>query len=47
LRFQQAQALRKLSPLRDKVVHGDLGATVTPADVESVLEGARAALEAA
>jgi hypothetical protein len=47
LRFQEAQALRKLSPLRDKVVHGDLGATVTPADVEPVLEGARAALEAA
>jgi hypothetical protein len=47
LRFTQAQELRKLSPLREKIVHGDFGAPVTAADVEPVINGARAALEAA
>jgi REase_AHJR-like protein len=47
LPFRQAQELRKLSPLRDKIVHGDFGATVTDAESEPVIKAARAALEAA
>lgn len=44
LRFRQAQELRRLSPLRAKVVHGDFRTTITTADVEPVLKAARAAL---
>jgi hypothetical protein len=46
LRFQQAQELRKLSPLRDKVVHGDLQTRVTATEAAPVVRAARAALEA-
>lgn len=44
LPFQQAQELRRLSPLRVKVVHGDLQTSISAAEVEPVLEAARAAL---
>ena len=47
LRFREAQELRKLLPLRTKVVHGDFQTTVTAAEVEPVLRAARIALEAA
>lgn len=47
LRFEQAQELRELFPLRAKVVHGDFGTLVTTADVEPVLKAARTALQAA
>jgi hypothetical protein len=47
LRFQDAQRLRGLLPLRDKVVHGDLSTPVTAAEVEPVLRAARSALQAA
>lgn len=45
LRFQQAQELRKLSPLRDKVVHGDFQTRVTATEAAPVVSAARAALE--
>jgi hypothetical protein len=45
LRFQQADELRKLSSLRDKVVHGDFHTTVTAAEAEPVVSAARTALE--
>jgi REase_AHJR-like protein len=47
LRFHEAQELRRLIPLRAKVVHGDLQTPITPAEVEPVLKAARAALAAA
>jgi REase_AHJR-like len=47
LRFQEAQELRRLVPLRSKVVHGDFQTPVTAAEVEPVLKAARAALAAA
>jgi hypothetical protein len=46
LPFQQAQELRRLSPLRDKLVHGDFQTSISAADVEPVLGAARAALDA-
>jgi hypothetical protein len=47
LRFDQAQELRKLLPLRSKVVHGDFRTPITKAEVKPVLEAARTALSAA
>jgi hypothetical protein len=47
LRFQEAQELRRLMPLRTKVVHGDFQTPVMAAEVEPVLKAARAALAAA
>lgn len=47
LRFDEAQALRKLLPLRAKVVHGDFGAHVTATEVEPVIKAARIAMQAA
>jgi REase_AHJR-like len=46
LRFQDAQELRKLLPLRSRVVHGDFGARITSVEVEPVLKAAREALAA-
>ena len=46
LRFREAQELRRLIPLRTKVVHGDFQTPVTTAEVEPVLKAARAALAA-
>jgi REase_AHJR-like len=45
VRFQDAQKLRSLLALRDKVVHGDFSTPVTAAEVEPVLKAARAALQ--
>jgi hypothetical protein len=47
LRFREAQELRRLIPLRVKVVHGDFQTAITAAEVEPVLRAARAALAAA
>src|SRR5262245_47317262 len=47
LRFREAQELRRLIPLRSKVVHGDFQTPITAAEVEPVLKAARAALAAA
>jgi len=47
LRFREAQELRRLVPLRSKVVHGDFQTPITAAEVEPVLKAARAALAAA
>jgi hypothetical protein len=47
LRFQEAEDLRRLLPLRAKVVHGDFGTRITSAEVEPVLKAARTALEVA
>jgi hypothetical protein len=44
LRFEKAQELRKLIPLRVQVVHGDLATTITAAQVEPVIKAARIAL---
>jgi hypothetical protein len=45
LRFGEAQELRKLLPLRAKVVHGDFLTPITRMEVEPVLKAAHAALE--
>jgi hypothetical protein len=45
LGFSEAQELRKLLPLRAKVVHGDFRTPITSIEVEPVLKAARAALE--
>jgi hypothetical protein len=44
LPFQEAQELRRLSALRVKVVHGDFQTSISAAEVESVLQAARAVL---
>ncbi len=44
LRFEEAQELRKLLPLRAKVVHGDLATVVSGDEVAPVLKAARTAL---
>jgi uncharacterized protein YutE (UPF0331/DUF86 family) len=46
LRFEEAQQLRRLLPLRSKVVHGDFSMAISGDDVEPLLKAARAALEA-
>jgi Holliday junction resolvase len=46
LRFEEAQQLRTLLPLRSRVVHGDLSMAVSHDEVAPVLSAARAALEA-
>lgn len=43
LEFQRAKTLRGLLTLRNAAVHGDYGATITEADVETVLSAARSA----
>jgi hypothetical protein len=45
LSFNEAQELRRLIPLRAKVVHGDFLTPITAAEVEPVLKAARVALE--
>jgi len=45
LRFSEAQELRRLLPLRAKVVHGDFRTPITTIEVEPVLKAARAASE--
>ena len=47
LHFDEAQVLRKLLPLRSKVVHGDFGTPITSEEVEPVLKAAREALNVA
>lgn len=46
LRFEEAQELRVLLPLRSRVVHGDLSLAISHDDVAPLLKAARAALEA-
>jgi hypothetical protein len=46
LRFEDAQELRTLLPLRSRVVHGDLSLVISHDEVAPVLSAARAALEA-
>ena len=46
LRFEEAQELRELLPLRAKVIHGDLGAAVSEGEVAPVLKAARKVLAA-
>jgi hypothetical protein len=45
LGFEEADELRKLSPLREKVVHGDFQTAITAAEAKPVVSAARAALE--
>jgi uncharacterized protein YutE (UPF0331/DUF86 family) len=47
LEYDEANELRRLLPLRAKVVHGDFRTIVSTDEVEPVLKAARAALEAA
>lgn len=47
LSFEEAQGLRKLLPLRNRIAHGDAETPVTSIEVEPVLRAARTALEAA
>jgi hypothetical protein len=47
LRFQEAQQLRSLLPLRNKIVHGDFASPIVAAEVETVLNAVRSAFQAA
>jgi uncharacterized protein YutE (UPF0331/DUF86 family) len=44
LSFREAAELRKLLPLRSKIVHGDFGARISAEQVRRVLRAARSAL---
>lgn len=47
LHYEDAERLRRILPLRAKIVHGDFQTRVTREDVEPVLRAARTALQAA